>query len=56
MGMKNKYAMLIEQKMIKASDKIASTITLEIGLMDLKLRKLIAPDSDWLKAIGVKDL
>ncbi len=55
-GMKNKYIMLLDQKMIKSDGKVASTLTIEVGLMDLKARRLMEPDKEWLKAVGVRDL
>lgn len=51
--MRNKYVMLLEQKMVRADGKIASTLTLSVGMMDLKARKLIAPSAEWRKALGL---
>ena len=53
--MRNKYVFLLDQKMLKPDGKVASTIELSIGLMDLEKRKLIAPTPDWLKALGVEE-
>lgn len=51
--MRNKYVMLLEQKMVREDGKIASTLTLSVGMMDLKARKLIAPSAEWRKALGL---
>lgn len=51
--MKNKYVMIIDQKILKENGKVASTITLSVGLMNLEKRKLIAPTPEWLKALGL---
>lgn len=53
--MRNKYVMVLDQKMVKESGKIASTLTLSVGMMDLKARKLISPSVEWLKALGVEE-
>lgn len=53
--MRNKFVMVIDQKMVKENGKIASTITLSVGLMDLNLRKLITPNKEWLKALGLQE-
>jgi YbgC/YbaW family acyl-CoA thioester hydrolase len=53
--MRNKFVMLLDQKILKENGKVASTITLSVGLMDLNLRKLIAPTEEWLKALGVEE-
>lgn len=53
--MRNKYVMVLDQKMVKESGKIASTLTLSVGMMDLKARKLISPSTEWLKALGVEE-
>lgn len=50
--MKNKYVMVLEQKMYKEDGKLASTLILSCGLMDLNERKLIIPDEAWLVALG----
>ena len=46
--------MVLEQKMVKADGKIASEATFTVGFFDLKERKLIEANSDWLHAVGVK--
>lgn len=53
--MRNKFVMLLDQKMIKEDGKIASTLTLSVGLMDLNARKLISPTPEWLKALGLEE-
>jgi len=51
--MKNKYVLLLDQRMYKSCGTLASTLTLSVGMMDLKERKLILPDENILKALGV---
>ena len=53
--MRNKYVIVLDQKMVKEDGKIASMITISVGLFDLKNRKLIAPTKEWLKALGVEE-
>lgn len=53
--MRNKYIMTMDQKMVKEDGKIASTLTLSVGLMDLKERKLIPPTLEWLNALGLEE-
>lgn len=53
--MRNKFVMVIDQKMVKENGKIASTITLSVGLMDLNLRKLITPNKEWFMALGLQE-
>lgn len=53
--MRNKFVMILDQKMVKENGKIASTLTLSVGMMDLKARKLISPSAEWLKALGVEE-
>ncbi len=53
--MKNQFVLILDQKMLKANGKIASTLELSVGLMDLEKRKLIAPTPEWLKALGVEE-
>lgn len=53
--MRNKYVMILDQKMVKENGKIASTLTLSVGMMDLKARKLMAPTHEWLKALGIEE-
>jgi YbgC/YbaW family acyl-CoA thioester hydrolase len=54
--LRNKYVMVLDQKMIKENGKIASTLTLSVGLMDLNLRNLIAPTREWLSALGLNEI
>ena len=49
---KSKYVSTFYQEMINEEGKVASTITLSFGLMDLELRKLIEPSGEWMKAMG----
>ena len=53
--MRNKFVMLLDQKMIKEDGKTASTLTISVGLMDLNARKLISPTPEWLKALGLEE-
>lgn len=53
--MRNKYVMVLDQKILKESGKVASTLTISVGMMDLQLRKLIAPTKEWLKALGLEE-
>lgn len=53
--MRNKYVMVLDQKILKENGKVASTLTLSVGMMDLQARKLIAPTAEWLKALGVEE-
>ena len=53
--MRNKFVMVLDQKMIKEDGKVASTITLSVGMVDLAARKLIAPTKEWLNALGLEE-
>ena len=53
--MRNKYVMVLDQKILKENGKVASTITLSVGLMDLEQRKLILPTKEWLLALGLQE-
>lgn len=53
--MRNKYVMQLDQKMIKEDGKVASTLTISVGLFDLKERKLLAPTAEWMNALGVQE-
>lgn len=46
--------MVLEQTMIKADGKVASEAKFTVGFFDMKERKLIDANQDWLKAVGVK--
>ena len=46
--------MVLDQKMVNADGKIASEAKFTVGFFDLKERKLIEANSDWLKAVGIK--
>ncbi len=49
----NSLLMKMEQKILKSETlEVASTLELVFGLFDLKLRKLIPPTSEWLRALG----
>lgn len=53
--MRNRFVMILDQKMIRADGKVASTLTISVGMMDLKERKLISPNVEWLKALGLEE-
>ncbi len=53
--LRNKFVMVLDQRMIKADGKTASTLTISVGLMDLNQRKLIPPTPEWLKALGLEE-
>ena len=53
--MRNKYVMVLDQKILKENGKVASTITISVGLMDLEQRKLISPTKEWLAALGLQE-
>lgn len=53
--MRNKFVMIIDQKMVKEDGKVASTLALSVGMMDLKERKLISPSKEWLSALGLEE-
>jgi acyl-CoA thioester hydrolase len=46
--------MVLEQSMIRADGKVASEAKFTVGFFDLKERKLIDANPEWLKACGVK--
>lgn len=47
----NPLVMKLSQAMINEEGKVASSLDLTVGLMDMKKRKLIRPTKQWLKAI-----
>lgn len=53
--MRNKYVMILDQKMIKENGKVASTMTLSVGMVDLEARKLVTPTLEWLNALGLEE-
>lgn len=50
--MRNKFVLILDQKILKSDGSIATIISLSVGLMDLELRKLIAPTKEWFLAMG----
>jgi acyl-CoA thioester hydrolase len=44
---------IIHHDILDEEGKICCSADLKIGLFDLKMRKLIAPTPEWLRAIGV---
>ena len=53
--MRNKFVMTLDQKMMREDGKLASTLTISVGMMDLNERKLISPSLEWLKALGLEE-
>ncbi len=53
--MRNKFVMVLDQKMMREDGKTASTLTLSVGMMDLKARNLISPTEEWRKALGLME-
>ncbi len=45
----------MQQTMVKADGKDACIAVFSFGLFDMKVRKLIPPTEEWLRAIGLKD-
>lgn len=43
----------LKQQMIKADGSIASEAIFKFALFDTKLRKIVAPTSDWQMALGM---
>lgn len=48
----NSKIMKMSQKILKEDGQVASEALFTFGFMDLKLRKLIEPPDEWIKAIG----
>lgn len=46
--------MVLEQNMIKEDGKVASEAKFTVGFFDMKARKLIDANPEWLKAVGIK--
>lgn len=46
--------MVLEQTMVRTDGKVASEATFTVGFFDMKARKLIDANPDWLKAVGIK--
>jgi len=51
---RNSKIIILEQKMLKADGKVASEALFTVGFFDMKKRKLINAEPEWLIAIGVK--
>jgi len=51
--LKSTKIMVLEQFMVKADGKTASEATFTVGFFDMKARKLIDANPDWLSACGV---
>ena len=52
LGLKNRLVSIFEQKMVKENGKVASSIKLEVGFMDLNKRKLIPFPKKWLQSVS----
>lgn len=50
----NPKIMVLEQTMLKTNGAIASEAIFTVGFFDLKERKLINANEEWIKAVGVK--
>jgi YbgC/YbaW family acyl-CoA thioester hydrolase len=51
--LKSSKIMVLEQVMVKQDGKTASEATFTVGFFDMKERKLIDANPEWLKACGV---
>lgn len=49
----NSRVLVYEQEMFDDSGKVYTHFTMTAGLFDLKERKLLSHDPDWLKAVGL---
>jgi acyl-CoA thioester hydrolase len=46
--------MVLQQQMIKEDGSVSCEANFTVGYFDMRERKLIKPDQDWLNAIGVQ--
>lgn len=53
-GRANRLSFFLEQVIKNEEGKVAATLTITLGIMDFKARKLISPPQDWLKAMGAE--
>lgn len=51
---KNSKIYVIEQKMMREDGKLAAHALFTAGFFDLTERKLIAPESSWVRALGIR--
>ncbi len=51
---KNSKILVLEQSIINASGKLASDAIFTVGFFDMKERKLIDANPEWLHAVGLK--
>lgn len=51
--MKNPLVMILEQKMINEDEQVVSTKELTMGIMDLDKRRLVRPNDEWKRALGI---
>ena len=52
-GFVNPKICRLEQKMITSNGKVKNLMKMEAGLFDLKERKLLIPNDEWMASIGV---
>lgn len=50
---KNSKVLTIQQEMKDESGRVLNTITMDAGLFDLKQRKLVSANNEWLESIGL---
>ena len=50
---KNSKIYVIEQKMMREDGKLAAHALFTAGFFDLAERKLIAPETSWVRALGI---
>jgi YbgC/YbaW family acyl-CoA thioester hydrolase len=46
--------MVLDQAMVNSEGKVASEATFTVGFFDMKTRRLIDANPEWLRAVGVK--
>jgi len=51
-GMMNRLSFTLEQFIKNEEGKIAATLTITLGILDFKKRKLVTPPQNWLEAMG----
>lgn len=55
-GLKNRLVLGFEQKMRKENGQLASAIKLDLGFMDLRLRRLSPFPEKWMENFGIQSL
>lgn len=51
--MKNKKVMGFHQKILKENGTIASSMNIDMGILDTVERKLLVPSNDWWRVVGM---